>query len=299
MSKYNIQFIKDGKEHKGIITLDNDNFTLKSEDEDNINLQFSIYQVKLIKIGDNEIDIRCESHIGESDFTVLFENISEIGNFKEEFYKYSVRETLPLFYDNGDVRFMGPFVEDKANGENGREFYEGRGNALKYFGQVKDANHNGHGQFYDKDGELELTLYNIQAGEVKKGTKADLKFYREKKYVLGDYRKMPLFKTLEPIHSVVVTFSEDISVDDIDLEKLAMLKIPNYKSIVFRNQSLQNQILELKNNMERIESCVDELYHPTSFQFNNQNQNQNNDIKLLIYGSLSIFINILIGYYFF
>ena len=112
---------------------------------------------------------------------------------------------------------------------------------------------------------------------------------------------MPSFKTLDPLHSVVVTFIEDISVDDIDLEKLAILKIPNYKSIIFRNQSLQNQILELKNNMERIESCVDELYHPANFQFNNQNQNQNqnNDIKLLIYGSLSLFVNILIFRYFF
>lgn len=84
-------------------------------------------------------------------------------DFKKEVQQRIDSEFKSIYYESGNLRYTGQFVNNDVTGD-GTEFYDTPEQKVKFKGEFEDNFYDGAGTFYSYDNSLEISCKNISNG---------------------------------------------------------------------------------------------------------------------------------------
>ena len=158
-------------------------------------------------------------------------------DFKNEIQKRIDSEFKSIYYDSGNLRYSGQFVNNDVTGD-GTEFYDTPEQKIKYKGEFEDNYYDGAGTFYSYDNSLEIVCNNISSG-VPNGI-LTLSIHRKNK---DDIKKTFKLKDI----------GESINVGDTNFcEKVARHLYKDLDKLLFEAFTIEEKMDELNNKMNMI-----------------------------------------------
>ena len=165
-------------------------------------------------------------------------SFASFNEFEKNIKKIINTSIKEVYYDSGNLKFSGEFVDGKLNG-NGWEFYDSINPVFKYQGEFEDGMYDGEGVFVSRDGLIKVHINNITEN------------------VPHDYGKL----IVKDVGEWDVDFSKyDINIqDDNFCYNLAEIIVGNVKEKLFKNLPITQQISLLWDKMNELTIKIDKI----------------------------------------
>jgi len=151
-------------------------FEIKSDNQSE-EILFKFITNNFAKVNYNDDDNTCNltfSNNPSITSQILFDknSASAYTEFKKQFNSLMNTNYEPLYYNNGNIKYIGEVLYIKNDGEitrktphgNGIYYYNVRLNTIKYNGDFEQGKFDGSGTFYNYDNKIKIVSKNISNG---------------------------------------------------------------------------------------------------------------------------------------